>query len=380
MAEGSKVAQIHSTICLRFVTSTMPPLNPKHQQRAINESVVVGPGNISPLSLGFVKLTEIEEWSTEYDPISTQMKPPMATDMQIYTNDKGQSMLKLGKSQSQRYPSLDRQFSSLSASSSRSEPGKHTSVYNSPLNSPPRTPLYKPVQGRSKLDDHFLNHRNRKSKNCFYCKRSDFNPKDLIPKEDTPAPSLPKKFETYQRKSEHLGQHSDCEVCMKLAVPTIKMMESSLPRARKEKKTEIPHRSLGTGNHTPKFQNNLVADLDFIHYRKSDDPPPQEIVRLQNYSNYQSVCLSQNIDDLAADVQKANSHLNSLHVEVDEVTYNQVLLKEQLSTILEKVHIIEDAVNNMRKTYDESQPSSPTPPSNDATFSFFTSSSPPKDF
>lgn len=71
MAEGSKVAQIHSTICLRFVTSTMPPLNPKLQQRAINESVVVGPGNVAPLSLGFAKLTEIEEWSTEYDPISS---------------------------------------------------------------------------------------------------------------------------------------------------------------------------------------------------------------------------------------------------------------------------------------------------------------------
>lgn len=102
MAEGSKVAQIHSTVCLRFVTSTMPPLIPQLQQRAINESVVVGPGNVAPLTLGFAKLTEIDEWSTEYDPISTQMKPPMSTQMQIYQNDKGQSILKLGKSQSQR--------------------------------------------------------------------------------------------------------------------------------------------------------------------------------------------------------------------------------------------------------------------------------------
>jgi hypothetical protein len=74
--------------------------------------------------LGFAKLTEIEEWSTEYDPISTQMKPPMPQDMQVYVNDKGQSMLRLGKSQSQRYPSLDRQFSSLSTSTSQSDPSK----------------------------------------------------------------------------------------------------------------------------------------------------------------------------------------------------------------------------------------------------------------
>ena len=204
MAEGSKVAQIHSTVCLRFVTSTMPPLNPKLQQRAINESVVVGPGNVAPLTLGFAKLTEIDEWSTEYDPISTQMKPPMSTQMQIYQNDKGQSILKLGKSQSQRYPSLDRQLSDLSASTSRSEPAKQASVYNSP----PRTPLYKPVLGNSKLDNHLLLHQQKKSSKCYYCKRNEFL--DYSPTAHTQAPSLPKNFETYQQKSEHLGQHSDC--------------------------------------------------------------------------------------------------------------------------------------------------------------------------
>lgn len=149
MAEGSKVAQIHSTICLRFVSSTMPPLNPKLLQRATNESVVVGPGNVSPLSLGFCKLTEIEEWSVEYDPISKQVQPPMPKEMQFYTNEQGKPTLRLGKSQSSRYPSLDRQLSSLSASTSVSATESQSPVH-------PSTPVYKPVPGRLKLDDHFI--------------------------------------------------------------------------------------------------------------------------------------------------------------------------------------------------------------------------------
>jgi TolA-binding protein len=109
------------------------------------------------------------------------------------------------------------------------------------------------------------------------------------------------------------------------------MMDYPLPRASKDKKSEIPQRSLGTGNHTPKFQNNLVADLDFIKYRSADEPPPQEIVRLQNYSNYQSVCLAQNIDDLAQDVLKTKGHMNGLHSDLDTITQNQEDLKQQIN-------------------------------------------------
>jgi hypothetical protein len=379
MAEGSKVAQIHSTICLRFVTSTMPALNPKLQQRAINESVVVGPGNVSPLSLGFCKLTEIEEWSAEYDPISTQFQPPMPKEMTVYMNSQGQPTLRLGKSQSQKYPSLDRQFSSLSTSTSRSDPPRHSNVHMSPVSSPPRTPLYKPVLGRSKLDNHFIQHREKGSRNCYYCKRDEYDPKKLIPCDETSAPSMPNFFETYQQKSEHLGQHSDCRECAALVVPTIKMMDYPLPRAGRDKKSEIPIRSLGTGNHTPRFQNNLVADLDFIQYRKPDDPIPQENIRLQNYANYQSVCLAQNIDDIAQDVLKTKGHMNGLHSDLEQVTQNQNDMKQQLDTILEKLQIIQDVVNNMQKTVEEeSQPSSPEMPTNDASFSFFKPSSPPE--
>ena len=77
------------------------------------------------------------------------------------------------------------------------------------------------------------------------------------------------------------------------------MNYSSLPRGDKDKSALLPQRNLGPGNHTPSFKNNLVADLDFIQYRKSDTEKSQDIVRLQNDANYQSVCLSQNIDDMA---------------------------------------------------------------------------------
>ena len=154
-------------------------------------------------------------------------------------------------------------------------------------------------------------------------------------------------------------------------------MESTLPRSGKDKRSELPQRSLGTGNHVPKFQNDLVADLDFIRYHKSDEPPSQEIIRLQNYSNYQSVCLAQNIDDIAQDVIRTRSHLNSLHSEIDQVIQNQDDIRKELAKLLEKLVIIEEAVTNMKDAYKaESQPTSPASVSNDATFSFF---GPPSD-
>jgi uncharacterized coiled-coil protein SlyX len=110
----------------------------------------------------------------------------------------------------------------------------------------------------------------------------------------------------------------------------------------------LPQTNSLNGNHVPKFQNNLVADLDFIHYRKTEESPPQEIVRLQNYSNYQSVCLSQNIDDLAIDVQKTNTHLNSLHTAITELRFDHDTLKHKLDLLMEKILIIEEAVTNMK--------------------------------
>jgi hypothetical protein len=368
MAEGSKIAQLHSSICLRFVSTTMPALNPKLLKRATSESVVVGPGNVSPLTLGFCQLTEIEEWSAEYEPISAKIQPPMPKELTVSMNSAGKPVLKLGRSQSQRIQDLDRQFSNLSTSTSRSDSVRHT-----PVHSPPRNPVYKPVSGRSKLDDHLLHH-TQGSKNCYYCKRN-FPTQEPCSSDSLKAyPSVPQNFRTYQSKVDHHGQHPDCSECQDLAVPTIKMFDSPLPRSGKEKRTELPYRHLGPGNHIPKFQNDMVADLDFIKYRKSDADPSQDIIRLQNYSNYQSVCLAQNLDDIAQDVIKTQRHLNGLHSEIDNLEHGQEDMKLQLHTILEKLEVIEKAVANLKFSYqEESQPASPVliPETSDATFSFF---------
>jgi hypothetical protein len=69
-------------------------LNPKLLQRATNESVVVGPGNVSPLTLGFAKLTAVEEWSADYEPISSQISPPMPRELKFETNSSGRNVLK----------------------------------------------------------------------------------------------------------------------------------------------------------------------------------------------------------------------------------------------------------------------------------------------
>jgi len=72
----------------------MPTLNPKLLQRATLESVVVGLGNVSPLTLGFAKLSVVEEWSADYEPISSRITPPMAQELKIEQNAFGKNVLK----------------------------------------------------------------------------------------------------------------------------------------------------------------------------------------------------------------------------------------------------------------------------------------------
>lgn len=206
MAEGSKIAQLHTTICLHFVSTTMPALNPKIVQCATNESVVIGPRNVSPLTLGFAKLTEIEEWSAEYVPISSRIQPPIPRELKIETNPLGKNVLKLGRSQSTRIQDLDRQMSSLTASTlERQSSAKYSNSFR-------KTPVYKPVAGKSKFDDHLLTHQ-KGSKNCYYCKKNvpvqELSESSVNTNSES-YPSAPKTFRTYQTKQEHSGQHPNC--------------------------------------------------------------------------------------------------------------------------------------------------------------------------
>jgi len=205
MAESSKISELHTTTCLRFVSTTMLALNPKLLQRATSESVVVGPGNVTPLTLGFTKLTILEEWSADYQLVQSRISPTTAQQLTIDQNDSGNKVLRIGRSQSVRIQDLERQLSSLSTSTSDSYPRRSTSTSSSIQTTPSRTPVYKPISNRSKLDNHLLYHQ-KGSKNCYFCQR-------VIPSQEESTsgqppvkhiPSAPKNFRTFQSKIEHI--------------------------------------------------------------------------------------------------------------------------------------------------------------------------------
>ena len=211
-------------------------------------------------------------------------------------------------------PDLERQMSSLSTSSSTS--------FSNAL-------IYKPVSGKSELDNHLLYHQ-KGSKQCKFCKACiPTQSPSIKPSSSTNSPSASKSFRTFHSKTEHVGQHSNCSECMDILAPRINMMNYTLPRANKEKTATLSQRSLGPGNFTPSFKKNtLVADLDFVQYRKTDAEKSPDIIRLQNYSNYQSVFLAQNLHDIAQDVVKTKTHANLLHSEINAIEHKQYIFRK----------------------------------------------------
>lgn len=87
----------------------------------------------------------------------------------IDRNESGNKVLRIGRSQSLRIPELERQMSSLSASTSDSYSRRPTSSSSS-NSTPSKSPVYKPVANRSKLDDHLLFHQ-KGSENCYFCQK-----------------------------------------------------------------------------------------------------------------------------------------------------------------------------------------------------------------
>jgi hypothetical protein len=62
--------------------------------------------------------------------------------------------------------------------------------------------------------------------------------------------------------------------------------------------------------------------MDFMQYRKANDEKSQDIVRMQNYSNYQSICIAQNIDDMAQDILQTKSHIARIHTDLENLEHN----------------------------------------------------------
>lgn len=71
-------------------------------------------------------------------------------------------------------------------------------------------------------------------------------------------------------------------------------------------------------NSTPKFHDGaLVVDLEFMHYRKIVDELLGEIVKMQNYVNYQAVFLSHNPNDILQYVLNTTNHVSILHTSIE---------------------------------------------------------------
>jgi hypothetical protein len=75
MVSPSKIAQLHTTNYLRFVSTKMFALNPNILKRATSESVIVGPGKFTPLTLRFSQLMITDEWKVDYQALQPKYHP-----------------------------------------------------------------------------------------------------------------------------------------------------------------------------------------------------------------------------------------------------------------------------------------------------------------
>jgi hypothetical protein len=295
MASPSEIVQLHTTTCLRFVSTTMHALNPNLLKSATSESVVVGPGNVTLLTLWFSQLTLPDERKVYYQALQPKFHPYETQQLVVQQNTTGNQVLKIGRSQSSR---MDRRQPSFSTTSSS--------------NPSPRHHTYVPVSRHSELDDHLLYHQTRSTK-CRFCKA-------CIPSHTSNKPSTSSypSFRTFHSKTKHNGKHSNFPECMQISSPQqINMMNYPLPRDDKDKSSPLPQRNLGPGNFTPTFNNNsLATHLDFVQYRNIDVEKSFELIRMQNYSNYQSVCLAHKLHDIAQDILQTKSHFNGIHYDL----------------------------------------------------------------
>jgi len=114
VAPQSQIAQLHSSIFLWFVSTSIPALNPKLKDRALKGGVIVGPGNTAPLQIGFCECTLPDEWNSTFVPLSQkypQLDTPKAPQhLSLIQHPDGTSGLKLSS------PTLNCSMSDVNAS------------------------------------------------------------------------------------------------------------------------------------------------------------------------------------------------------------------------------------------------------------------------
>jgi len=78
------------------------------------------------------------------------------------------------------------------------------------------------------------------------------------------------------------------------------------------------------------------------------DPDQTESTKLHTYTNYQIVCMLQNIDDIARDVLEVKEHINKLHSSYNEILGTQNEHTQQLNDINSNIGIISKYLGHLR--------------------------------
>jgi chromosome segregation ATPase len=80
---------------------------------------------------------------------------------------------------------------------------------------------------------------------------------------------------------------------------------------------------------------------------------------LQNYSNYQSICIAHNLDDLAQDVLQNKGHVNGIHSDLESIESHQQTFVEQLRQLSDKLDTIQSAIQDLKEAFDKEKSSPP---------------------
>ena len=304
VAPQSQIAQLHASICLRFVSTSMPPLNPKLAGRALKEGVIVGPGNTAPLQIGFAECTLPDEWNSTYIPLS-QKYPQLQTSkvppkLSLIHHPDGSTGLKFTT------PSLTRSMSSFPRSTILG--GRNPQIPPVPRNLSSRhsAPREDHRKSTSQLPD-----------DCQFC-----------------VPSSSSTFQTDETPSSEVF------------IPDIKSF--SLPRAQSEVTAKIPERYLESGNSRRTFSNGTKkADFQWLSMKATSDPDQNENEKLHNYTNYQIVCMLQNIDDIARDVLEIKEHIKKMHTGYIETLGIQDAHTQKLNNIQSNMGIISKSLEHL---------------------------------
>ena len=92
----------------------------------------------------------------------------------------------------------------------------------------------------------------------------------------------------------------------------------------------------------------MQAYPQFIHLCPPIATEPSEQIKLQNYINYQSVCLTQNLDEVAKDVYTLTEHSKKLHHSVETLHEGQQALTVRLEEITTQLSTIQLAISRFQ--------------------------------